>query len=408
MNTNHNTKLARLAADINEHLQTICMKIPNRHPGSKGNADAAEYFSRITSQAGLQVRSDWFGCMDWECGSVILEAGQEKFEAFAGPYSLPYSGVCELTEVSTLDELKAKQLTGRIILIHGELAKEQFVPKNYPFYSVDEHKEIIAILEEARPAAIIAATGKNPYSTAALSPFPLIEDGAFDIPSVYMTVEEGRRLRSYAGMNVTLKFESARIPARACNVIARKNTGTEKKIVICAHIDAKKTTPGALDNAAGISVLLGLARLLENYSGNYQVELLAINGEDYYAGSGEVDYLQRYSSDMKNTELAINIDAAGYKDGDTHYSFYECSEKSSSRLSEIFSSYEGISEGESWPMSDHMVFAMNGVPAVAITSEKFMHVCSTINHTEKDVPEEVDAGKLAALSCAIMDLLEKY
>lgn len=33
----------------------------------------------------------------------------------------------------------------------------------------------------------------------ALYPFPLFEDGDFDIPSVYMTDVEGERLAAYAG-----------------------------------------------------------------------------------------------------------------------------------------------------------------------------------------------------------------
>jgi len=48
-------------------------------------------------------------------------------------------------------------------------------------------------------SAIIAATSIDPGLAGGISPFPLIEDGDFDIPSVYMTIEEGLRLAERVG-----------------------------------------------------------------------------------------------------------------------------------------------------------------------------------------------------------------
>ena len=50
--------------------------------------------------------------------------------------------------------------------------------------------------------AIIAATGRDPGLAGGVYPFPLIEDGDFDIPSVYMKDVEGDRLADYAGQEV--------------------------------------------------------------------------------------------------------------------------------------------------------------------------------------------------------------
>ena len=60
---------------------------------------------------------------------------------------------------------------------------------------------------------------------------------------------------------------------------------------ICAHIDSKMGTPGALDNASGTTVLLLLAELLADYRGSLGVDIAAINGEDYYSVTGEIVYL---------------------------------------------------------------------------------------------------------------------
>ncbi len=44
------------------------------------------------------------------------------------------------------------------MLVRGELAREQLMPKNFPFYQPEEHQRIIHLLEAQKPLAIIAAT----------------------------------------------------------------------------------------------------------------------------------------------------------------------------------------------------------------------------------------------------------
>ena len=63
----------------------------------------------------------------------------------------------------------------------------------------------------------------------ALYPFPLLEDGDFDIPSVYMTEEEGNRLAEHVGKEISLESRVYRIPATGCNVIARKGVRPNRR-----------------------------------------------------------------------------------------------------------------------------------------------------------------------------------
>lgn len=74
------------------------------------------------------------------------------------------------------------------------ITKAPLSPKDYPFYYPDEHKNIITLLEQKQPAAIIAVTG--PTTLNGKDPFPLFEDGNFLIPSasinriMYKTIED--------------------------------------------------------------------------------------------------------------------------------------------------------------------------------------------------------------------------
>ena len=97
------------------------------------------------------------------------------------------------------------------------------MPKDFPFYNPDEHRHIIHLLETKKPQAIVAATSRDPEMVGSgVYPFPLFEDGDFEVPSVYTTDVEGERLAAFAGQEVSLDIQAQRIPATGCNVIARK------------------------------------------------------------------------------------------------------------------------------------------------------------------------------------------
>jgi hypothetical protein len=48
---------------------------------------------------------------------------------------------------------------------------------------------------------------------------------------------------------------------------------------------------------------------------------------------------------------------------------------------------------------------MNQRPALAITSEKFMHLSTYITHTAKDAPSLVEVSKLVDIAIALRNLL---
>lgn len=237
-------------------------------------------------------------------------------------------------------------------------------------------------------------------------PFPMIEDGDFNIPSVFMTAEEGQKLFPFVGKTAQLVSQAERIPSHGCNVIARINPGAQKKIILTAHIDAKAGSPGALDNGTGVVILLLLAERLQDYRGQNGIELVAINGEDYYCAPGEVVYLKENEPSIHDILLNINFDGVGYKDGGTEYSLYGCDDGLASLVRSSLSTPAQIAEGKAWPQSDHMVFVQQGIPAVAFTSQQFPYLTSEITHTSKDNAELVDDEKLVQTAASVHLLLQ--
>lgn len=395
------TDLASAAA---RHLNTLCVEISNRRVGSAGNRAATDYFIRCAASYGFQTEAPAFDCLDWHEEGVELSAGDARFQAFASPYALGCDVRARLEAASTRDELRAVASSDVILLIRGALASQQIMPKNFPFYNPDEHQEIIRLLEARQPRAIIAATARDEQMVGSLYPFPLFEDGDFDIPSVYMTDVEGERLAAYAGQDVALRSRATRIPSTACNVIARKGRA-DRRIVLFAHIDAKRGTPGASDNASGVAVLLLLAELLADYAGRLGIELVAINGEDYFSNPGEQQYLALNAGRFDEILLGINIDGAGYQHGRVAYSLYDCPDEMAALVHEVFSGCVGLVEGERWYQGDHGLFLLNQRPALAITSEQALDLLTQIVHTPADTPDIIDPRKLAEAAGALYHLL---
>jgi len=390
---------------IEKHLHMLCEECENRHVGSPGNRQATEYAAQVLSSLGFEVQTNPFECMEWESGDVILEAGGRTWSASVGPFSLPFDGEAELIAISSLRELESAGITGKAVLLYGDIAREQVMPKNFVFYNPDHHRRLVSVLESGRPAALICATGKNPGTAGSVYPFPLFEDGDFDIPSVTIKDVDGEQLLECVGQSVRLAFESRRIPATGTNVIGGKGRPGLPDLVSCAHIDAKKGTPGALDNATGVATLLVLADLLADYRGEKRIEIVLFNGEDYYAVPGQMQYLAELGERIREIDLAINLDAAGHRDASIAYSFYECSDAVRRQAKASFSDNLIFTEGAAWVQGDHSMFVMAGCSAIAITSSNFDWLCQEITHTPLDSPEIVDSAKLATTAIALRDLV---
>jgi aminopeptidase YwaD len=224
-----------------------------------------------------------------------------------------------------------------------------------------------------------------------------------------MTEEEGKKLIPHFGKEATLNSKSERIPGTGYNVIGKKGKDGSGRIVVSAHIDSKKGTPGALDNATGVTVMLLLAELLKDYSGERQIELVAFNGEDYFSVPGQMKYVEANQDKFGTIILNINIDGAGYKEGKSAFSFFDLPDDMHTKALDVMKEYPGILEGAPWPQGDHGIFIQYGRPAIAVSSQWFAENISnqTITHTPKDTIDIVDCHKIAEIALGLNRLIRE-
>ncbi len=393
-----------LQTHIETYLHDLCDTYPDRHVGGPGNRAATDLFERVAVEAGFGVERAELACVVWARGSAELSCGMARFALQPGPFSLACDSDAVLKEASTVEELEAGDFLGSVLLVHADLVREQLMPKGFVFYNPDSHRRIVAALELAAPIAIVAATGRNPELTGGLYPFPLIEDGDFDIPTAYTTDVAGEELSRLAGETVSIQIDSARVPAAAVQPIARKRGSGAGRVVLCAHIDSKDGSRGALDNATGAAALLGCMELLADYDGSLTIEVVPFNGEDYYAATGQMHYLAANDGRWGDIVLCLNVDGAGLVGAGTYVSLYDVPARSAGVV-ERETRGHGFAEGPLWPQSDHSMFVQQGVPSVAVTSENAAYVASQVAHTEKDTLQIVDAGVVASVAGFLSDVV---
>lgn len=361
--------------------------------GSAENRRATEFVRAEAERMGYAVRRLAFTCPYWEKGPSSAERGGARAEVFAGPFSPAFDEALEVVAASSLDELKARACAGKILFLRGEIAQEPLMPRDFPFYFPDAHQAIYKALDAKKPAAVVAATGAHP--ACGLDPFPLFDDANFRIPAAFVGEKGAAALLSAQGP-LRLKIDSRTTEQPGEQLVVEKKSAGESqgKIVVCAHLDTAYGTPGALDNAAGVAVLLGAMERLKGYAGPQDLEFAPFNGEDSGMVKGQMAYLEAYGGEFGRIRLVVNIDAPGCKGATTHVSAYNLDESRQKRLEEEIARHPRVGRGPEWVEGDHSIFAFQGVPALAVTSSNLREGVMKLTHTPKDVEALVDPALL--------------
>jgi Zn-dependent M28 family amino/carboxypeptidase len=84
-------------------------------------------------------------------------------------------------------------------------------------------------------------------------------------------------------------------------------------VVICAHHDTVPFTMGATDNAAGVAIVVELARLLSTQDSKFTYQFITFGGEELEM-KGSQRFLEDY--DLGNVLLCMNFDSIGALPGE--------------------------------------------------------------------------------------------
>lgn len=131
---------------------------------------------------------------------------------------------------------------------------------------------------------------------------------------IYVDAADYPQIRSQTDRHFTLNIEGRLVKRRSANVIGqlRPLVPASANIILSAHLDAYGDSPGAVDNASGVGVLIELARYFRDYV--YQItcplKFIAFGAEEV-ALLGSRVYVDNHPEDLKRCALVLNLDQVG-------------------------------------------------------------------------------------------------
>lgn len=378
-----------------QHLEHLCAEIGPRPVGSAANHAAADHIEAVFRAAGLEVERQDFPCPDWIEEDTLLQMDGQRLEAAANAFSPPCDVAAPAVAVGTLTELEAADLAGQIGVLYGDLTKGTGLSCRHAFYFPERDGQIMDLLEEKAPAAVVTVHSKIGSLER------LLRDWEFPIASVTVPAEVGLALLRPSQPTVRLRINSHRSPAQACNIVARKAGSGPERAVVLAHLDTAHDTPGAIDNASGVAVLLALADLLAADDLSVGLEWIAMNGEES-GGLGDAEYLRRQKDSLGQVLAVINVDGVGGRVGANSLTVMGTSQALQERVSALHERYPGVVWVDPWYESDHSAFLARGVPCIPLSSVGV----ANLNHLPADTVEWVSPAKLGEVVSLVAELVQ--
>lgn len=105
----------------------------------------------MMEENGFIIERQPFACIDMRQGEIQFSASDRDFNAFISPYSLGCDIRAELVHATTAGQLEQMEIKGKLLLLSGEIAAEQLMPKNYVFYNPESHQRVHRLLEKKSP-----------------------------------------------------------------------------------------------------------------------------------------------------------------------------------------------------------------------------------------------------------------
>ncbi len=349
-----------LQDQVMKHVNFLSEEIGCRPVGSEGNKAASDYIEKVFREAKLEVEIQEFDVPQWEVTEAFLVLNGEQLDVKSNSFSAPCELSGEMIPFCTIEELEAvPDLTGKIALLYGELTKENFVPKGFTIYNPDHHQQVIRLLEQKSPSAVITVRMQKENS------LPIFNDWDFAIPSVTVTPEVGLRIHnSHFSSPVTLVIKSKRSSGKTKNIIGRVNGTQPEKIILCAHYDTVFDTYGAFDNASGISIMLMLSKeIAKRKDFTTGFEFIAFSSEEFL-GRGDEVFLKENKGDFQNALAAMNFDGVGQALGTNNFTLMAGSEEFESKLKTIKKEFPSVQWTNHWYESNHYTFFAKGIPSI--------------------------------------------
>ncbi len=226
------------------------------------------------------------------------------------------------------------------------------------------------------------------------------------VPSIVLSASQTRILHeNMFGDRLKVVVQGSKRTGNIQSIQCKKNGATSQTILLCAHHDTHPFTPGATDNAAGVAIMLELARALAYRNTHFSYRFVSFGGEEEGMKSSRT-----FASEvgLDDLYLIINFDSIGELPG-MLLALSAGNEDMIEWISEITKKYDYPTQCRVTATSggDNIVFAAKGIPTIHLasygtTSGKVSH--SVIDDANLLTPFTL--GKLGNFAYALVENLE--
>ena len=361
---------------LHRWVRELCAFQP-RWAGYPAEKQATHWLAERLTQAGISTVVDAYEFRKWQLDQwkVTLVSGGEVGEVNSFPVwsTRGGQGEAELVDVGygTDAELKAQDLHGKAIVVNGKALLNVFATYKSTYQTAASLGAVAMFVTSGAPDDLIRPTS---YSENYLDDNP--------IPAFQLGVSELKRLRraARAGGRIAWNLDARHEQGITHDVVATlPGSGLLPGcMVICAHYDAWFT--GALDNATGVSGLIGLAEYfaaLPVHMRPRDMIFVGVTGHDAgYPHLGMNHWIAKNKHLIPEVDLFMNLDHLAAQ-GEEHVSFLG------------FLNFTWMRSGD----EERALFTTKH-PTLARTFKKHMHRHQVYSFTFRTIPDLTANGDL--------------
>jgi aminopeptidase YwaD len=332
-----------------EIVRFLAEQIGPRPAGGHDEPEVLAFLTDRLKEAGLKTRRESFAFRSWDAdGEWLLSVRDSDSELSLKAVPFPYTNPESITGLAGVLEWE-----GEWPVIPGRLVCPRFGIR-------DGQREIVASVVGSPAGAARPLPNPNPILA---------------LPTVVVSADDAVRLRELVGNGAR---PSARITGgaireglrRSSNLIAEP-AETQPWLTVTAHYDCVPGSPGANDNATGVSLLIRLARRAGSSPSDSGIRFILFGAEEpFLAGSRSYVAAAGTNGELSACRASLNLDMVAVG---ARFAVRSVPESFWAQAAEQLPGHSPggvpIVRTELYPASDHWAFHEVGIPSAQLTRE---------------------------------------
>lgn len=310
--------------DAYDILASLTYEVGARLAGSEGDRRAVAWAEAMLAERGFEnVRAEPVSVPRWQRGTLHvtlpdIDASPLVAVALGGSVGTPDGGIAaELLRVGSLaelTELDATAVAGRIVFIDQRMERTR-TGAGYAAAVGGRVRGASIAAERGALALVIRSVGTGSARVAHTGTM-IYKAGVRRIPAIALAHQDADRLAWLLERRDTLRMR-IESTARSLDAVQSANVigeipghgKTEQIIVLGAHLDSWDLGTGALDDGAGVAIVIKAAELIASQRPRIQrtVRVVLFANEEYGL-SGAAKYRADHDAEIDQHVLALESD----------------------------------------------------------------------------------------------------